>query len=201
MTHRTRNLPSLRPFLPLLLLALLLPASAQAGWSTGLRPLWISVGGAGGGAFGDDAGHGYGTFTLGLRLIPIVPEITLREGVSASEGQVLQHHGNIALGARILLPGLPFLRPNVRVAFSHRHDSPWELFKSKPAGVLFGTIDGIDHRSGFETGGGVELTFGPKAVVGFFVQGTLVVLPQADLPPVTGLVEAGVSFAIGPRRP
>lgn len=183
------------------LLALLaLPSVASAGWSTGLRPLHVSLGGAGGGGMGTDLGHGYGTLTIGLRLIPIVPEVTVREGFSG-DGSLQHHHGNIALGARVLLPGLLGFRPNLRVAFSHRHDAPIDVFRSKPFAVLFGTADGITHRSGFETGAGFELSFGPKKVVGVFVQGTLVVLPPANPELVTGLVEAGVSFAIGPPRP
>ncbi len=184
-----------------LMVVTIAPHSAGASWAEGLRPLWISVGGAGGGGMGTDVGQGYGTVTVGLRLVPIVPEVTLREGVSGEGATLLHHHGNIALGARILLPGPPFLRPNVRFAFSHRHDAPIDLLRAKPFGVLFGTTEGIAHRAGFETGAGVELNFGPERIVGLFVPGTLVVLPPANHELFTGLVEAGVTFSLGPLRP
>ena len=195
------RLPARLRAAPLFLLLLLcVPSVASAGWSSGLRPLHVSLGGAGGGGMGTDLGHGYATLTVGLRLIPIVPEVTIREGFSG-DGELRNHHGNIALGARFLLPGLLGFRPNVRLAFSHRHDAPIDVFRAKPLAVLFGTAEGITHRSGVETGAGVELAFGPKKVVGLFVQGTLVILPPANPEPVTGLVEAGITFAIGPPRP
>jgi hypothetical protein len=200
-----------RPRLHSLLVALVcvglvaVPGTSQAaGWAADLRPLWVGVGGSGGGTLGSDVGVGYGSITIGLRLIPIVPEVTLREGVAGRGSTLLQHHGNIAFGARFLLPaapGLPGLRPTLRVAFSHRHDSPVEVFKAKPMATIFGTGVGITHRSGIETGGGLELALGPKQIVGVWVQGTLVVLPSPGLDPVTGLVEGGISFALGPRRP
>ena len=202
-TLRTR-----RRLTPLLVLAVLAigvfaaPATASAGgWASGLRPLWVGIGGGGGGTIGTDEGAGYGSITLGLRLIPIVPEIVLREGFSGKGSTLLHHHGNIGFGARVLLPGLAGLRPHVRLAFSHRHDSPIEVFKAKPLATIFGTAEGITHRSGFETGGGLEVSFGPKGIVGLWVQGTLVVLPSPGLEPVTGIVEGGVSFSAGPRRP
>ncbi|MCO4772318.1 MAG: hypothetical protein KDA24_19950 [Deltaproteobacteria bacterium] len=204
MPRQPRFLLRVRALTLLMLASLFLlatPTTAEAGWSSGLRPLWVSLGGAGGGGISTDQGHGYASLTVGLRLIPIVPEVTIREGVSGRGSTLLHHHGNIALGARLLLPGLPFLRPNVRFAFSHRHDAPMDVFEAKPLAVIFGTASGITHRSGFETGAGIELSFGPKKIVGAYVQGTLVVLPPAQQDLVTGLVEAGVSFSIGPPRP
>jgi len=176
-------------------------SASASSWSTGLKPLWIGIGGGGGGAIGGTEGAGYASVTIGLRLIPIVPEVIIREGLSGEGSTLLHHHGNIALGARFLLPGTPLLRPNLRLAFSHRHDAPFDVFKAKPLAVIFGTAEGITHRSGFETGGGIEVTLDPRGVVGLWVQGTLVVLPSPGLDPVTGIVEGGVSFALGPARP
>lgn len=193
---------SLVALFALVLTQVSLPSTAFAtDWASGLRPLWVGIGGAGGGAIGTSDGAGYASLTVGLRLIPVVPEVTIREGFSGRGSTLLHHHGNIALGARVLLPGLAGLRPNVRLGFSHRHDAPIEVFKAKPLAVIFGTGEGITHRSGIETGGGLELSVGPKKVVGLWFQGTVVVLPSPDLVPVTGLIEGGVSFALGPPRP
>ncbi len=190
----------LLPILAILAVATIAPTRAYAkGFGSGLRPLWVGIGGAGGGELGEPVAAGYGSFTVGLRLIPIVPEVIIREGVSGTTTALRQHHGSIALGARVLLPPLGIVRPNLRLAFSHRHDAPLEIFKAQPFKVLFGTAEGITHRSGFETGGGLEISLGK--VVGLWGQGTLVVLPTEGHNPVSGLWELGVSFAIGPPRP
>jgi len=186
--------------LALLALATMTPARAHAkGFGSGLKPLWIGIGASGGGELGEPIGAGYGNLTVGLRLIPIVPEVTIREGVSGDSGALRMHHGSIALGARVLMPPLGPVRGTLRLAFSHRHDAPIEIFKAQPFKVLFGTADGISHRSGLETGGGLEIKLGK--VVGLWAQGTLVLLPSEGLNPVSGLWEGGVSFAIGPPRP
>jgi hypothetical protein len=183
-----------------LAVATIAPTHAYAkGFGTGLRPLWVGIGGAGGGELGEPVGAGYGSLTIGLRLIPIVPEVMIREGVSGDATTLRQHHGSIALGARVLLPPLGIVRPHLRLAFSHRHDAPLAIFKSQPFKVLFGTAEGITHRSGVETGGGLEISFGK--VMGLWAQGTLVVLPTEGHNPVSGLWELGVSFAIGPPHP
>lgn len=198
-------LPSIRATVLVAVLAALTmvtitPARAHAkGFGSGLRPLWVGIAGAGGGEIGEPLAAGYGSLTVGLRLIPIVPEVTIREGVSGDRQAIRKHHGAIALGARVLLPPLGPVRPNFRLAFSHRHDAPIDLFQAQPFKVLFGTAEGITHRSGLETGGGLEITFGK--VVGLWAQGTLVVLPSQDLNTLSGLWELGVSFSIGPPRP
>ncbi len=169
------------------------------GFASGLRPLWVGIGGAGGGELGQPIAAGYGSITIGLRLIPIVPEVMIREGVSGDGDGLRLHHGAIALGARLLLPPLGMVRPHLRLAFSHRHDAPIDLFKAQPFKVLFGTAEGITHRSGVETGGGLEVSF--SKVVGLWAQGTLVILPTEGENPVSGLWEIGVSFSIGPPSP
>lgn len=198
--YRTTPRIAIASLLAILAIATIAPTRADAkGLSSGLRPLWVGIGGAAGGELGQPVGAGYGSLTIGLRLIPIVPEVMIREGVSGDRQAIRKHHGSIALGARLLLPPLGIVRPHLRLAFSHRHDAPIEVFKARPFKVLFGTGDGITHRSGVETGGGLELTFGK--VMGLWAQGTLMILPTEGEPPLSGLWELGVSFAIGPPRP
>ena len=192
--------PSLIAVLAILAVVTIAPPRAHAkAFGAGLRPLWVGIGGSAGGELGQPTGAGYGNFTLGLRLIPIVPEVTIREGVSGTSDGLRAHHGSIALGARLLLPPLGPVRPTARLAFSHRHDAPIEMFAAQPFKVLFGTAEEITHRSGLETSGGLEVSLGK--VVGLWAQGTLVVLPQKGLNTFSGLWEFGVSFAVGPPRP
>ncbi len=182
--------------LAILLMTFITPARAYAkGFSE--RPLWTGVGIAGGGTAGDVGGAGALHLTLGLRLIPVVPELTVREGLASGPAR---HVTSIAAGARILLPRLAILRGFVRIGFSHQHELVWSSFKAAPGQALLGVADDINHRSGFETGGGIEVSLGPKGIFGLWVQGTAIVLPGTPGPPLTVLAEGGVSLAFGPRR-
>ena len=162
------------------------------------RPVWIGLGVAGGASGLDPSGVGYFQFTLGIRLLPVVPEFTLRQGFRG-KGEAETPLGGVALGARFLLPKLLIVRGYFRVAFSQQHEVEWEYFLEKPMQTLFGVGEGLTHRSGFETGGGLELSLGPKGIVGLWVQGTLLVFPTSEGPPVTTILEGGISFALGPR--
>jgi hypothetical protein len=162
------------------------------------RIVWMGIGGAGGLSAGEVAGVGYLNFTLGLRFLPVVPEFTLREGIRGKAGAET-HIGGVAAGARFLLPRLLIARGYFRVAFSHQHEVQWDHFLGAPFKTLIGVDDGINHRSGFETSGGVELKLGPKGILGLWVQGTLMVFPETAGPPVTAAIEGGLSIALGPK--
>ncbi len=162
------------------------------------RVLWLGFGGSGGVAAGDFGGVSYLNFTLGVRLLPVVPEVTLREGMRG-QAEVQTHVSGVAVSARFLLPKLLAARGFLRVGFSHQNEAPWATFLDSPGETLFGVGDGIDRRSGFEAGGGLELKLGPKGIVGLWLQGTALVFPLTDGPPVTIIAEGGLSFGLGPK--
>lgn len=185
----------------LVLLCLLLPTAAWAGLPAD-RPLWVEVGGSFGGGLPlpgvSPLGSASGHLTVGLRLLPVVPEFEIREGFAGGPDGVEQHQAGIVAGARILLPRLLLLRGSVRAAFTHQHLASMSLFREKTAGVLFGTASGLSHRTGFETGLALELYVDPKSVVRVIGQSHLLFFPGQDLP-IMGLWEIGVAFGVGPR--
>jgi len=135
--------------------------------------------------------------SLGLRLLPIVPELGLRLGPSGDPATVL---GNFWAGLRVMLPAPPFLRPNFRIAFSHMNELESSRWDQAPFQGLFGTHPDTRHRPGFETSLGLELMADPKKVLGIWVQATAIVLPDDLGPPFTGLIEFGLSFEAGPNK-
>lgn len=190
----------MRSILPLLvILTTLAPLDASAaGLLPGMRPLWTGVGGGGGPTIPEGQGAGYGHITLGLRLLPVVPELTLREGVAAVGTSEMRQVGTVAAGARFLLPSLPILVPSLRIAFSHQHEAPWSIFVAQPMATLFGTGAGITHRTGFEAGAGLELRLDPKGIVSIWTQANALVYPGSKGPPVTVVIEGGIAFSAGP---
>jgi hypothetical protein len=162
------------------------------------RPLWMAFGVAGGATAVEGAGAAYTHFTVGLRFIPVVPEISWREGIG---GQPHRHLTSIAAGGRFLLPAPPGLNPNFRFAFSHQHELPFDEFLDQPFAAIFGTHKQISHRTGFEAGAGLELCLDPKGVLGIWAQATVLVFPGTAGPPATVIGEGGLSVAVGPRRP
>ncbi len=182
--------------LPLAIAIAIAPESAQAGtFPSNERPVWIGVGGSGAIAGIEDSGVGYFNLTLGLRLAPVVPEVTIREGI----GRDPTHHiTSIAAGARFLMPALGILRANVRVAFSHQHELPFPKLLDDPAAAIFGVHPAMTHRTGFETGAGLDLKLDPKGHIGLFGQVNAIFLPGSEGPPFYVLGELGVSFAVGP---
>jgi hypothetical protein len=161
----------------------------------GEHPIWVAIGAAGGGTAQEVGGIGHASITLGLRLIPVVPELTLREGVASGP---TRHITGIAAGARFLFPEVKGIRPFARIAFAHQHELPWRYFKKAPAQALLGIHAEMTHRTGFETGGGIEAVFGRRRMVGVWVQATAVVLPATHGPDLYVLGEAGISIAVGP---
>jgi hypothetical protein len=189
----------------LLILPLTLWATpAQAGLLNE-RPIWVGVGFSGGGALTtpvETFGTGYGHLHLSLRLLPVAPEVILREGIAGKRGGLPFHHGGLAAGVRILLPKFLVLRPSLRVAFSHEHRTTWAHLKTEPIKVIFGVAEGIEHRSGAETGFGLELQLDPKGHVHLALDGTAQFLfadDGWDPGTFTGLWEIGVRFALGPK--
>lgn len=190
-------MPPSRIVLLALLIAIaiaLLPAGASASPS-GERPVWLGVGGSGALAGVENSGVGYLNLSVGLRLLPVVPEFTLREGLGR---QPTHHITSIAAGARFLLPKLLMLRGNVRIAFSHQHELPLTKFLQDPGAALFGVHDDTGHRTGFETGAGLDVKLEPSGVVGLFGQINALFFPGSDGPPFYVLGEIGISFAVGP---
>lgn len=190
----------MRTWIVALLLAL--PNVAFAGLPAD-RPLWIEAGGSFGGGLplpgvvplGSASGH----LSLGLRLLPLVPEFQIREGFAGGEGGLREHHAGIVAGARVLLPKLLILRGSFRVAFSHQHIAPIAVFREQPAAVIFGTHGGLAHRTGLETSLALELYVEPNDVLRVFGQTTLLIFPGQDVP-VAGLWELGLAFGVGPRK-
>jgi hypothetical protein len=76
---------------------------------------------------------------------------------------------------------------------------PRAKFLEQPIKGLFGTADGITHRSGFETGIQLDLMLDPSGVLGLWAGATAIVMPDDVGPQFTGLIELGVSFNAGPR--
>jgi|GEM_PF-1557364 len=189
--------------LPLLLVALL-STPAHAGLLNE-RPIWIGGGLSGGGALTTPVqtfAGGFGHLNLSVRLIPVVPELILREGVFGKKSRLPFHHGGLAAGVRVLLPRFLVVRPSFRVAFSHEHRTTWEHLKAEPLKVIFGVADGIEHRTGAETGFGLEATLDPKGHIHLGLDGTLQMLfadDGFDPGTFTGLWEVSVKFALGPR--
>ena len=184
------------------LIAALLSTSVAHGGSPGLlsgeRPLWTGVGLSGGGTAEEVGGVGHLSVTLGLRLIPVVPELTLREGLASNPRR---HVTGIAAGARFLFPEVGPVRPFARVMFAHQHELQGDLFVDMPWRALVGIHYAMTHRTGVEAGGGIEIPFGGRRHFGAYVQATAVVLPATQGPDLYVLGEAGVSFAFGPRLP
>lgn len=194
-------MPRAVPFLLLLFVAGLCTRDAHARepvFLVGEHPIWTAIGGAGGGTAEEVGGIGHISLTLGLRLIPVVPEITIREGFASAP---TRHVTGIAAGARFLLPEIKGIRPFARFAFAHQHELDFELFKEMPGRALLGIHYAMTHRTGFETGGGIEAVFGERRIFGVWIQATAVVLPATQGPDLYVLGEAGVSFAVGPRVP
>lgn len=173
--------------------------SFSAGLLPGVRPLWTAIGASGGPTIAGGEAAAYGHLSLGLRLMPVVPELTLREGIVGAGTPTMRQVGSFAAGARFLLPALPILVPSFRVAFSHQHEQPWAEFQEAPLASVFGVHQKITHRTGFEAGGGIELCLDPKGILSLWVQGTAMVYPGSAGPPVTVLVEGGIAFSAGPR--
>jgi hypothetical protein len=176
--------------------AIAIPSTASAGaFPSGERPIWIGVGGSGAVAGVENSGVGYFNLSLGLRLLPVAPEVTIREGV----GRDPTHHiTSIAAGARFLMPKLLMLRANFRVAFSHQHELPFTKFLQDPGPAIFGVHDEMIHRTGFETGAGLDVKLDPGGFIGIFGQINALFFPGSEGPPFYVLGEAGVSFAFGP---
>jgi hypothetical protein len=186
----------LRIALLLVPLCLALPTAASAGTlPSNERPVWFGIGGAGAVAGMENSGVGFFNLTLGLRLLPLVPEVTIREGL----GREPTHHlTSIAAGVRILLPKLLMLRVGLRFAFAHQHELLLAKAIADPAGALFGVNPEMTHRSGFETGIGLDVKLDPKGIVGLFGQFNAIFLPVTAGPPFYILGELGLSIAVGP---
>lgn len=189
---RPISAPMLTLFVAIAIAISATPASAMP---SGERPFYLGLGGSGAVAGLEDSGVGYFNLTLGLRLLPVVPEVTIREGF----GRNPTHHlTSIAAGARFLLPKLLMLRASFRVAFSHQHEIAMSKFVEDPGAALFGVHDATVHRTGFETGAGLDVKLDPKGIVGVFGQVNAIFLPVSAGPPFYVLGEAGISFAFGP---
>jgi len=189
------------PLALLLILTSFCPGPAHASapvFLMGEHPIWMGIGGSGGGSATEVGGVGHLSLTLGLRLVPVVPELTIREGFASGP---TRHVTGIAAGARFIFPETKGIRPFARVMFAHQHELEFPQFKAEPAKALLGVQGDTTHRTGFELGGGIEAVFGKKRIFGLWVQGTAVVLPATAGPDLYVLGEAGVSFAVGPRLP
>ena len=184
----------------------LLPAVASAGPMAGERPVWFGIGaGFGGTAPAPFDGGGIGAaLTVGLRLLPVSPELILREGVAGLGSDDLRHVGGIGGGVRILLPRLAIVRATVRVAFAHQHELAWDLYTESVESAFkstFGVHDKIVHRTGFEVGGGLEVTPIPGGPLGIYGQLSAIVLPGTQGPPLTVTAEIGLAIAVGKPLP
>jgi hypothetical protein len=167
----------------------------------GERPIWFGIGsGFSGTAPEEFVGAGVAfNFTVGLRFLPISPELILREGVAGLGTDGQRHIAGIGGGVRILFPRLLLARATARVAFAHQHELPWDEYTASIGSAVkssFGVHDDIGHRSGFEVGGGLELS-APGFPLGFYTQVTAIVLPGTAGPPVTLQTELGLSIAVG----
>ena len=182
----------------LLLLSFASPANA-AGLLPGARPFWNGIGLSFGSTVGPAAPVIYGHLTLGLRLMILVPELTLREGVVGSGTPSARQVGDVAAGVRILLPSIPILVPSLRVAFTHQHELPWADFTAMPIQALLGVHKNTTHRTGIEGGLGLELRPDPLGVLGIWAQANALVFPGTPGPPVTVLAEIGIALSFGPR--
>lgn len=171
------------------------PPTANA-FPLGERPFSFGIGGSAAIAGIEESSVGYANLTIGLRFIPLVPEITVREGLGRDP---LHHLTSIAAGARVLLPKLLIVRGTFRFAFSHQHELLFTKAQADPGKAIFGIHDEMTHRSGFETGMGLELMPDPKGIFGIFAQVNALFFPESAGPPFYVLGEVGISLSVGPR--
>jgi len=180
-------------------------SAAPPGPMSGERPVWFGIGsGFSGTAPEEFVGGGLAAnFTVGLRFIPVSPELILREGVAGLGTDEQRHIAGIGGGIKILFPRLLVARASARVAFAHQHELEWEKYRKSIGSALestFGVHEDIAHRSGFELGGGLELS-APTFPLGFYAMVSAIVLPGTAGPPLTVQTELGLSIAVGKPLP
>ena len=115
------------------------------GFQGGIRP--DTLGGGGGALLGVNR-----QFFSWLRA-----ELSLGLGAYSQPVNVLTM---IRIGARLEWPTQGRLHPFVLVAFAHQHEAGWESVKADPVPVVLGLSEnGVNHRSGIETGLGLSYDF------------------------------------------
>ena len=111
----------------------------------GLRP--DAIGGGGGGLIGVNR-----RLTSWLR-----PELSLGLGLYAGPGDVVTL---IRIGTRLEWPSDARLKPYVWLAFAHNHEVAFESAAQHPVSSVLGlSEDGVNHRSGLDTGLGLSMDF------------------------------------------
>jgi hypothetical protein len=118
------------------------------------------------------------------------PELDLGLGYADGPQQVL---GSMRLGMNFEFtrgPATPFLW----AAFAHNHEADVAAVKRDPVMVMLGlSMDGMQHRTGAEAGGGVRLALGGGADIGVRV-GALALLGDGPALTVNGLAFLGYAF-------
>jgi hypothetical protein len=160
------------------------------------RPVWVAGSLGGGGEPGFTDGAAFGALAVGLRLLPVVPEFGFREGIAGGSA-IRREQGGIWFGVRFMPPAPQPFAPSFRFAFSHRHDAPIDVFLANPGKVLFGVSPGIVHRTGFETGAGLDVLLDRNGILGLFTQVTAVVMLDGQGWPLAVLGEVGLALHVG----
>lgn len=176
------------------------PAPAGAVGLVQGRLLRADLGLAWGGRLGDGSAPGalYSNFTLGLQLLPVVPEIGFRIGTSPNPSLSLIDG---VVGVRLLFPTPPLVRPSLRLAFVAQNELSMDKTRSEPFRALFGTHPATVHREGLEADLALHFLFDPHGVFGLWTQASALVFLDDDgiSPLFTGLLEGGITLAFGPR--
>ena len=119
-------------------------------------PKWEIYFGATGGVRPDaPGGGGAGVLGINRRVTSwLRPELVVGLGGYSGPAQLVTV---IRIGARLEWPGEARLKPYLWLAFAHNHEVAFESAKANPVGSALGlSEDGVDHRSGLDTGLGVS---------------------------------------------
>ncbi len=126
----------------------------------------------------------------------LAADLAAGEGLVASD---LRQLGAISFGVR-WSPGAPY----ARLSFMHLHEVPWSVVEENPLLSTIGSADGIRHRSGLELAVGLLEPLLPEEVagqrLGAYVELSTSVFPDDYGPRLYGVVETGLTLAVGRDR-
>ena len=118
------------------------------------------------------------------------------EGYASNEGRTVG-----AIDADVRWPSAD--GPYAFLGFAHRHETTLDLVVAHPVGATLATLPGIEHRTGFEVGGGWDFPT-PWAGIRFaervrpITRLAITVLPGTAGPPAYVVGELGLALSVGP---
>lgn len=129
-------------------------------------------------------------------------EGVIREGVYSAEARTV---GALSLSGRWRATRVLA----VRAGFVHHHEVPLDVLADQPLAAVFGSAEGIVHRSGLEGAVSLDLPlgWGDQDRWGLLVEVGASGFPEAGHhgdaprgPAVYGWIEGGITFDVGRRR-